>query len=338
MFKNRKLTLSVFVGLAAFLGLAIRYGEHWLRHILLYLSTAVWARNLVSKLPGAWRVASRFVAGEDIESAIQTTQQLNQKGMHVTLDYLGENIGRAEDAVDALNHIKALLEKIHQTGVDATVSIKLSQLGMRIDKTLALNNVEQLLDCAQSLGNKIRIDMEESGTVDDTLEMYRSLRFEKGYENVGVVIQSYLHRSRTDVERLIDEGASIRLCKGAYAEPSDIAFANKQDTDCNFVYLMQMMLIESARNQGVYVGVATHDEAMIQETIDYAKKSCIPQDAFEFQMLFGIRRDLQEELVNQGYQMRVYVPFGTAWYAYFVRRLAERPANLWFFISNIFRQ
>ncbi|MCP5094620.1 MAG: proline dehydrogenase [Chloroflexi bacterium] len=338
MSKNRKFTLSAFAILATSALLLVRYGEHWLRHLLLYLSTAVWARNLVSKLPIAWQVASRFVAGEDIDSAIQTTQQLNQKGMHVTLDYLGENVVRAGDAIEARNHIKTLLQKIDKMGADATVSIKLSQIGMRIDQDIALDNVHQLLDYAKAVGNKIRIDMEESATVDDTLNMYRNLRFNEGFDNVGVVIQSYLHRSEADVSTLIEEGASVRLCKGAYAEPADIAFSDKADTDASFVYLTQMMLDNHARENGVLLGVATHDEQMIQATIDYVKENNIPKDAFEFQMLFGVRRDLQEQLVEQGYKMRVYVPFGTAWYAYFIRRLAERPANLWFFISNFFRR
>jgi proline dehydrogenase len=338
MSKNRKFTLSALISLATSAIVLHRYGAHWLRHLLLYLSTAVWARNLVSRLPIAWQVASRFVAGEDIDAALQTTAQLNQKGMHVTLDYLGENIVRASDAIEARNHIKALLQKIDEMGVDATVSIKLSQIGMRIDQALALDNVHQLLDTAKAVGNKIRIDMEESATVDDTLTMYRTLRFQEGFDNVGVVIQSYLHRSEADISTLIAEGASVRLCKGAYAEPADIAFPDKADTDANFVHLMQMMLANHARENGVLLGVATHDEQMIEATIDYVKEHNIPKDAFEFQMLFGIRRDLQERLVDQGYQMRVYVPFGTAWYAYFVRRLAERPANLWFFISNFFRR
>ena len=338
MSKNRKFTVSALIGLVASAFLLYRYGEHWLRQILLYLSTAGWARNLVSKLPIAWQVASRFVAGEDIGAAIQTAQRLNQKGMRVTLDFLGENVNRAEDAIEARDHIKALLQQIDETGVEATVSIKLSQIGMRIDKALAYDNVQQLLDCAKTLNNHIRIDMEESATVDDTLAMYRTLRDNEGFDNVGVVIQSYLHRSEADVAALVDEGASVRLCKGAYAEPPNIAFPDKADTDASFVHLTQMMLSEQARENGVFLGVATHDENMIRATIDHVKANNIPKDAFEFQMLFGVRRDLQEQLIKQGYKMRVYVPFGTAWYAYFVRRLAERPANLWFFISNFFRR
>jgi proline dehydrogenase len=183
----------------------------------------------------------------------------------------------------------------------------------------------------------VRIDMEDSPLVDTTLEIYRTLRDADGLSNVGVVIQAYLHRSEADVRRLVEEGGWVRLCKGAYAEPADVAFANKADTDANFVKLTQMMLSDEARANGVYLGVATHDEKMIQATIDYANAHQIPPTTYEFQMLYGIRRELQESLVQRGYRMRIYVPYGAAWYPYFVRRLAERPANLWFFISNFFR-
>jgi len=338
MIKKRKTIFPLFIGLTAFIVLIYQYGETWARHLLLYLSAAKWARNLVTRSSMAWHVASRFVAGEKIEDAITTTKQLNAKGMHVTLDYLGENVSRAADAIDARNHIIELLEKIHETGVDATVSIKLSQIGMHIDPVLMKQNAAMLLQCAQKYNNRIRLDMEESGTVDKTLDLYRSLRYEQGFENVGVVIQSYLFRSLKDVQKLIQEGASVRLCKGAYAEPAEIAFPNKADTDTSFVQLTQLMLSEEARSKGVTLGVATHDEQMIQAATDYATSQQISPDDFEFQMLFGVRRDLQEELVAKGYQMRVYVPFGTAWYPYFVRRLAERPANLWFFLSNFMRR
>lgn len=338
MDKKRKSLFPLFIGLTAFAVLIYQYGETWMRHLLLYLSTAKWARKLVTHTALAWRVASRFVAGETIEDAITTTKQLNAKGMHVTLDYLGENVSRADEAIEACNHIMQLLEKIHETGVDATVSIKLSQIGMHIDPILMKQNAEAILQCAQKFNNRIRLDMEEGSTVDITLDLYRSLRYHQGFENVGVVIQSYLFRSCEDVQKLIREGASVRLCKGAYAEPAEIAFSKKEDTDSSFVQLTQLMLSEEARQNGVHLGVATHDEQMIQATIDYATSQQISSDDFEFQMLFGVRRDLQEELVAKGYQMRVYVPFGTAWYPYFVRRLAERPANLWFFLSNFIRR
>lgn len=335
--KKRVPIISLFVGLLVFIGLVYRFGESWLHHLLLYLSGAGWARRLISSMPLAWRVASRFVAGEDITAAIAAARELNKQGMCVTMDYLGENVTHAEDALAAGDEILALLDRIEEAGVDANVSVKLSQLGLRIDRDLALDNVRRLLQRARQHDNKVRIDMEESALVDPTLDIYRTLRDEYGFANTGVVIQSYLYRSQADVEELIEEGAWVRLCKGAYAEPPEVAYQDKEDTDANFVKLMQMMLSQRARQNGVYLGVATHDEDMIQATIDYVTAHDIPPHAFEFQMLYGIRRELQESLVAAGYQMRIYVPYGTAWYPYFVRRLAERPANLWFFISNLLR-
>lgn len=319
-------------------GLLFRFGEAWLRHVLLYLSTAVWARKMMSNSALAWRVASRFVAGVDRDAAMTAARALNDKGMRVTLDLLGENIARAADAVDARNEIITLLDTIQDAGVDASVSVKLSQLGLKLEPQLALENLRPILEKARATANRIRIDMEDSATVDDTLHIYHTLRDDEGFDNVGVVIQAYLHRSKADVTQLVEEGASVRLCKGAYAEPPEIAFAHKQDTDAHFVQLMQLMLSETARVNGVYLGVATHDDAMIDATIAYAQAHGIAKDAFEFQMLYGVRREKQEALVADGYQMRVYVPFGKAWYPYFVRRLAERPANLWFFVSNFFKR
>ncbi|RMG96048.1 MAG: proline dehydrogenase [Chloroflexi bacterium] len=309
-----------------------------MRYILLYLSRASWARHIVTQWPIAWQVASRFVAGEDIESAMMAARELNNRGMCVTLDFLGESVTNREEAIAAREEILRLLDEIERVGVDANVSVKLSQLGLKTDEALALENVRILLERAKRYGNKIRIDMEESPLVDTTLRIYRRLRYEYGFENVGVVIQAYLYRSEADVRQLVQEGAWIRLVKGAYAEPPEVAFPNKADTDANFVRLMQMLLGEEARERGVYAAIATHDEKMIDATIEYVKKHGVPRDGFEFQMLFGIRRDLQESLVQQGYRVRIYVPYGTAWYPYFMRRLAERPANLWFFVSNLFRR
>jgi proline dehydrogenase len=292
---------------------------------------------MVSELSLAKRVARRFVAGETIEEAMAATRALNARGMLVTLDYLGESVTDEAVAAAARDEILQLLERINSTGLEANVSVKLTQLGLRIRKEFAIENLRQILTRAQGYGNKIRIDMEESELVDMTLDIYHALKDEYGFENVGVVIQSYLYRSEKDVKELIQEGAWVRLCKGAYAEPPDIAFPDKADTDANYILLTKMMLSEEARNKGVYLGVATHDEEIIEATIDFAKENEIPPDDYEFQMLYGIRRDLQVRLVDQGYKLRIYVPYGTAWYPYFVRRLAERPANLWFFISNLLR-
>ena len=269
MTKKNKSFIAFLISLITISALITKYGETWARQILLYLSTAKWAREIVTKTPLAWRVASRFVAGETIEDALSITKQLNEKGMKVTLDFLGENVSREEDAIEARNHIIKLLENIHKSGVSATVSIKLSQIGMHIDAELMKQNAEALLQCAKKYKNRIRLDMEESSTVDTTLDLYRYLRFDRGLDNVGVVIQSYLYRSLDDVQQLLHEGASIRLCKGAYAEPAEIAYPNKADTDASFVRLTQLLLTDEARQQGTYLGVATHDEKMIQATIDY---------------------------------------------------------------------
>lgn len=333
----RKSAIPLLLAALAGIGLLYRFGEGWLRRALLYLSGAAWARRIVSNLDVAWAVASRFVAGETVSGAMAAAQALNVAGMRVTLDYLGESVTTATEANSARDEILNLLDQIEATGVNANVSVKLSQLGVKIDPALALANVRQIAKKARAYNNKVRIDMEDSPLVDTTLEIYRTLRDADGLSNVGVVIQAYLHRSEADVRRLVEEGGWVRLCKGAYAEPADVAFANKADTDANFVKLTQMMLSDEARANGVYLGVATHDEKMIQATIDYANAHQIPPTTYEFQMLYGIRRELQESLVQRGYRMRIYVPYGAAWYPYFVRRLAERPANLWFFISNFFR-
>lgn len=314
-----------------------RFGTRWLRGILLYLSAAPWARRMTGSLPPAKHVASRFVAGENIDAAIAVTRELNGRGLLVTLDFLGESVSNIYEAVDARDEILRVLDAIHDNRLDANVSVKLSQLGLKLDPQLALDNMKLILERARQTGNRVRIDMEESGVVDTTFGIYRTLRYDYGFENVGVVVQAYLYRTAADVEKLIAEGAWVRLCKGAYAEPPDVAFPVKAETDASFVRLMQAMLSDAARANGVYLGVATHDEAMIQATIDYATSNSIPTGAFEFQMLYGIRRELQEALVAQGYRMRVYVPYGQAWHPYFVRRLAERPANLWFFVSNLAR-
>ncbi len=332
-----KTLLSIIFTLFFSLWLLFTYGERWLHSLLLYLSKATWARQIVSQWKIAWLVASRFIAGTDIESAIQTTRALNAKGMRVTLDYLGESVTTASEAAAARDQILNLLDRIHDTGVNANISVKLSQLGLKIDERLAYENACALLQRARQYNNRVRIDMEDSSTIDTTLQIYRHLRDEAQLPNVGIVIQAYLYRSVADVEKLIAEGAWIRLCKGAYAEPSDVAFPVKLETDSNYIKLMQMLLSNKARQHGVFAGIATHDPRMIQATIDYAKTHQIPAADFEFQMLHGVRRELQENLVAEGYGMRIYVPYGAAWYPYFMRRLAERPANLWFFVRNFFR-
>jgi proline dehydrogenase len=339
MKKNSRFPTFIFIIIIlAAAGLLYRFGEQWLHLLLLYLSGAVWAREIVSSLPMAQKVANRFVAGEKMEDAIRAARALNEEGLSATMDFLGESVTSANDAIAARDEILNLLDRIQETAVNANVSVKLSQLGLKIDPELTHENMQRIMERAKKHNNKIRIDMEESAVTDATLAIYRRLRDEDGFgHRVGIVIQSYLHRSEEDIRQLIDEGAWIRLCKGAYAEPHNIAFAHKEDTDANFVKLTEMMLSQEAYQNGVYLAVASHDEAMIGATTAFVKTNNFPTEAFEFQMLYGIRRDLQKSLVKDGYQVRVYIPYGTAWYPYFMRRLAERPANLWFFISNLLR-
>lgn len=332
---KRGLAILVFLLIGGFFFLY--HGERWLRIVMLYLSQAAWARELVSVLPLAQSVSARFVAGEDIDAAIATSRSLNNQGMLVTLDLLGEHTESAADAFAARAQILDLLDEIHKQGVQANVSVKLSQLGVNIDPDLALDNMRHLLKRAAEYNNRIRIDMEDSSLTDTTLHIYRTLRDKDGFDNVGVVIQSYLYRSDDDLRQLVEEGAWIRLCKGAYAEPPEVAYPDKAETDRKFIEHMQLLLSEKAQGNGVYLGMATHDERAIRATIDYARANNISPDSFEFQLLYGIRRELQEQLVADGYRMRIYVPYGTAWYPYFMRRLAERPANLWFFVSNFLK-
>jgi proline dehydrogenase len=317
--------------------LLYRNGETWLRSLLLYLSRAGWARSLVTGFPPAWLVASRFVAGESVDEAVEATRQLNARGLMATLDYLGESVKAPSEANAARDQILYLLDRIDAAHIDSNVSLKLSQLGLNIDENLAVNNLRLILQRARQYNRRVRIDMEESALVDVTLDIYRRLRFGEGFDNVGVVIQAYLFRSEGDVKQLVEEGAWVRLVKGAYKEPPDIAFALKADTDANMVRLAEMMLSDEARRKGVYLAVASHDEAIISATNDLARRMGVTKQEYEFQLLYGIRRDLQESLVEQGCRVRIYVPYGTAWYPYFMRRLAERPANLWFFVSNLFK-
>ena len=312
-------------------------GAAWLKRFLIYMSHATWGRQIASTLPLAQKVARRFVAGETIDEAMAAALAINKRRMSVTLDYLGESVSEAEEARMARDEILNLLDKIDSLKLDANVSVKLTQLGLRIDPALALENMELIMERAASYNNRIRIDMEESDLVDRTLHLYRTLRDEKNYDNAGVVIQSYLYRSEKDVQQLISEGAWIRRCKGAYAEPPEAAFPDKSDTDASYLNLTKEMLSPEARANGVYLGIATHDERMINGSLKYIQEQGIQPNEFEFQMLYGIRRDIQDNLSRRGYQVRIYVPYGAAWYPYLVRRLAERPANLWFFVSNLFK-
>jgi len=307
-----------------------------LRSFFLYLASAKWARNLIMRIGLARRTAERFIAGETLDDALAATRQLNQRGLGVSLDHLGESVTDKAGARGAVNAYLELLDAIHTSGVRATVSLKLTQLGLDIDEAFCIENMRTILDKARETGGHVTIDMESTAYTDATLRVFRTLRAD--YDNVGVVIQAYLYRSEDDMRALAQEGAFVRLCKGAYKEPPEHAFPDKSDVNANYIRLMELFLGTGARADGAYLGIATHDDAMIQAARNYIKAHDIPYDAFEFQMLYGIRPKLQEQLRDDGYRVVVYVPYGTEWYPYNMRRLAERPANVWFVVSNFFRR
>jgi proline dehydrogenase len=277
------------------------------------------------------RVSSRFVAGMEVEEVLRVTEELNRAGISATLDSLGENVNTPEEARHSAGIYHRILDAIGDRQLDANASVKLTQMGMDLNPALAEEIVAELVEHAAAVGTFLRVDMEGSPYTQATLDMVYRL-YARWPGSVGVVIQAYLYRSAEDIARLVEQGIRVRLCKGAYQEPASIAYPAKSDVDASYVRLMQQLL-----RSGVYHGIATHDEAMIEATERFAREQGIAPSAFEFQMLYGVRRDLQKKLVGRGYRMRVYVPFGTEWYPYFMRRLAERPANVLFLARNFFR-
>ncbi len=317
-----------------------------IRAFLVYLSQAAWARRLVTRFSFARRTARRFVAGETMEEAFRAIADLNAIGMLATLDLLGEHTNDAAAATEATHRIADLIDKLATSELRSNVSIKLTQIGLKLDESLCEKNLKGLLQHAAQHGIFVRIDMEESACVDATLRIYHQMRV-AGFDNVGVVLQSYLYRSQSDAMNLLQEGTRIRLVKGAYMEPPDRAFPKKSDSDASFDRISDLMLHETNHTSSQQNGhvawppiaaIGTHDASRIEFAKKHAAEIGLPRERMEFQMLFGIRRDLQAELVSQGYPVRIYVPFGTEWYPYFMRRLAERPANLWFFLSNLIRR
>jgi proline dehydrogenase len=280
--------------------------------------------------PLARRLATRFVAGETLEQALDVARRLKNEGITVTLDHLGESVTNLEEASAARDAYLRSVDALHQAGLECNVSLKLTQFGMDISYDQCLANVEQLVRKAGEVGGFVRVDMESSEYTDRTLKLVGDLFARNG--NVGTVIQSYLRRSRADIEALNGAGIRVRLCKGAYLEPATEAFPEKGDVDRNYLDLAKLLL-----DRGVYPAIATHDEKLIVAIERYVAEKKITRDAFEFQMLYGIRRDLQARLVTEGYRLRLYVPYGRAWYPYYMRRLAERPANVFFILRNLFR-
>jgi proline dehydrogenase len=280
------------------------------------------------------KLSARFVAGMEIEDALRAAESVNKQGMHVTLDSLGESVSTAEEAEKAADVYHALLDAIAERKLDANISVKLTQMGLAIDAGLAEAIATNLAEHAKYVDNFVRIDMEDSSLTQVTLDIVRRVHARPDLRGaIGIVVQAYLHRSQMDVERLIKDGIRVRLCKGAYKEPPDVAFAHKEDTDGNYVQLSKKLL-----SSPIYHGLATHDEKMIEAAKAFAKRRNVGPDKFEFQMLYGVRRDLQRSLVAEGYNVRVYIPFGREWYPYFMRRLAERPANVLFLAKNLLRK
>jgi proline dehydrogenase len=302
-----------------------------LRSFLLFLSSQKHLRKWVEASETARGLSGRFVAGETLDDALLVSRKINSERITVTLDHLGESVTTPAEAAEARDVYLRVLAGIHQNRICANVSLKLTQFGLDLSEEQCRANVAQLAEQAARLGNFVRIDMESSAYTDRTIRMVEELHAQHG--SVGGVIQAYLYRSRKDIENLCARRIRVRLCKGAYLEPASLAFARKADVDHNYVELMKLLL-----DDGEYPAIATHDEKMIEETRAYSRARGITSDRFEFQMLYGIRRDLQRRLVAEGYNLRLYVPFGKAWYPYFMRRLAERPANLIFLARHLFRQ
>lgn len=304
-----------------------------LRAFFIWLSQNQSLRAIAEKSSFGRRLSSRFVAGTTIEDALAATTAVNAQGCSVSLDSLGENVTNAEEAQRSADIYHRLTDEIATRRLNANVSVKLTQMGLDVSEGLARGITGGIVEHAARGDNFVRVDMEGSAYTDRTLRIVEDLhRLDGNAGRVGAVIQSYLYRSEKDVEALLAEGIRIRLCKGAYQEPLEIAFKKKADVDANYIKLMKMLL-----KSGIYHGIATHDPRMIAATRDFARAEKIAPDSFEFQMLYGIRRDLQHHLVKQGWRMRVYIPFGAEWYPYFMRRLAERPANVFFVLKNLWR-
>jgi proline dehydrogenase len=304
-----------------------------LRNALLFLSNQQGIFNFVRHNGVAKSFASRFVAGESVASAIDAVRALNAKGITASLDLLGESTTNEKEAYTSQRQYLELLDLIQREKLNANVSLKLTAMGMDISDELCVRVTREILERAKQYGNFVRLDMESSAYTQKTLDMFEKHFYPDFRPNVGIVLQSYLYRTEADVKRANELGARVRICKGAYKEPAEVAFPEKADVDKNYVTAMHHLM-----EHGNYPGLATHDEVIIAEACRFAKEKGIANDRYEFQMLYGVRRDLQEKLVRDGYRMRCYVPFGTQWYPYLMRRLAERPANMAFMAGNVVKE
>ena len=306
-----------------------------LRALFISLSESRWLRGMAERSAMGRRLSSRFVAGTQVDDALRVTEAVNRAGLSVSVDNLGENVTNADEARASSQLYHQMLDQVSSRQLNANVSLKLTHMGLDVDEQLARDLVTGLVAKAAAMQppNFVRVDMEGSPYTQRTLDFVHELHRMPGHAGVvGAVIQSYMRRAESDIEKLLAERIRIRLCKGAYKEPDEIAFQKKSEVDANYVRLMKVLM-----KSGVYHGLATHDEKIIQQAKSFAAQEHIPPNAFEFQMLYGIRRDLQRRLVREGWRMRVYIPFGTEWYPYFMRRLAERPANALFLARNLFR-
>ena len=304
-----------------------------LRKTLIYLSKQQRIFDFIRGNPLASRFASRFVAGDTLDTAVAAVRLLNAKGITATLDLLGESVSTQSEADAAVAVAIAILERIAAEKPQANLSVKLTQLGFDVDPVKFAANIRSILDRAKALGIFVRIDMEGSAHTQRTLDLFEKELHPVYGDGVGIVIQSYLRRSATDIERLVAAGAKVRLCKGAYLEPPTVAFPTKREIDASYVSLTQRLL-----RSGQYHGIATHDAAIVEQVRRFATEQGIGKERFEFQMLFGIRRDLQQSLRAEGYGVRVYVPFGTHWYPYFMRRMAESPSTLFFIPMSVLKE
>jgi proline dehydrogenase len=302
------------------------------RSALIWLSRQEGLKDFATRFEVLKKLTTRFVAGETIDEAVTFIREINAEGCSATFDHLNESVGSAAEADQEVVEYLNILSKIDEAHINSNASIKLTQFGLGLDPELAYQNAHKIVAEAHRRGNFVRVDMEDSQVTQTTIDIFKRLRSEFGLNEVGIVLQSYLRRTYSDAEELVKLPARIRICKGAYNEPPEVAFPDKKDVDENYVRVMQLLLAS-----GTYHGIATHDPKMIDATVNFAGKQGIGKDKFEFQMLYGIRRDLQRQLARDGYNVRIYVPYGKHWYPYFMRRLAERPANVWFVLKNMFK-
>ena len=302
------------------------------RSALIYLSRQEGLKDFAARFSLFKRLTTRFVAGETVAEAVDFIRELNAEGCSASFDHLNESVANPAEAEGEVTEYLEVLRRIDETGINSNVSIKLTQFGLELDPELAYRNARAVVEDAARRGNFVRVDMEASSVTQQTIDIFKRLRAEFGLNDVGIVLQSYLRRTYADAEELVKLPARIRICKGAYNEPPEVAFPDKKDVDENYVRVMQLLLAS-----GTYHGIATHDPKMIDATLAFSAREGIPKEAFEFQMLYGIRRDLQRQLAKDGYNVRVYVPYGKHWYPYFMRRLAERPANIWFVTKNLLK-